>query len=142
MAAINFEVLFTTLCGAFLFSRPKLWASTLGRRTHDEKVFVAPVIGCRIWGLRRRFSPRPKPFILVVYKCNCSNCLQLLTIAHNRSQLLPIASYHFQLLTNCLLTAYNCSQLLTTANHNCFQPPTALCNRLKEQALNVKCNGS
>jgi len=67
VAAINFEVLFTALCGAFLFSWPKLWASTLGRGTHDEKVVVAPVIRRRIWGLRHRFSPRPKPFILVVF---------------------------------------------------------------------------
>jgi len=48
------------------------------------------------------------------------NCFQLLTTAHNRSQPLPTASYHFRLLSNCLSTAHNCFQLLTTAL-NCSQ---------------------
>jgi len=54
-------------------------------------------------------------------------------------QLLATASYHFQLLSNCLPMAHNYSQLLTanhncsqyfTTTHNCFQQLTAQANRL------------
>jgi len=88
-----------------------------------------------------------------------------LSTAHNCSQPLPTTS-NFQLLSNCLPTAHNRSQLLTTvlnclqlfstihnclqlltANynhsqpltpaHNCFQLPTALCSRSNEQNLSA-----